>query len=187
MSTNKTCTNCPGATDHDTAHCPLFLLRGKHPEQAEGAQGEREKFDAWAKVKYPTADRKDSLGAFARDLRKAALEGWKARAALAQPSSAPDHVEQALGMVAPELGLDDQAFDRNAERLTAEAFGTGSGINPQATSIDEATAPELERPEVVAFLMKPDTYETYVGLSRDGTCDCVEPLMIAAAPAQGGE
>lgn len=27
MSTNKSCTNCPGATDHDTAHCPLFLLR----------------------------------------------------------------------------------------------------------------------------------------------------------------
>lgn len=70
MSMNKSCTNCPGATDHDTAHCPLFLLRerfrlneelppkwyalvlqeldvfiaerrGKHPEQAEGAQGER--------------------------------------------------------------------------------------------------------------------------------------------------
>lgn len=27
MSTSKSCTNCPGATDHDTAHCPLFLLR----------------------------------------------------------------------------------------------------------------------------------------------------------------
>lgn len=27
MSTNKQCTNCPGATDHDTAHCPLMLLR----------------------------------------------------------------------------------------------------------------------------------------------------------------
>lgn len=69
MSTTRSCTNCPGATDHDTAHCPLFLLRerlrlnedlppkwyalvlreldaftaelrGKHPEQAEGAQGE---------------------------------------------------------------------------------------------------------------------------------------------------
>lgn len=71
MPVNKSCTNCPGATDHDTAHCPLFLLRerfrlneelppkwyalvlqeldaftaelrDKHPEQAEGAQGERD-------------------------------------------------------------------------------------------------------------------------------------------------
>lgn len=32
---------------------------------------------------------------------------------------------------------DDQAYDRNAERLTAEALGTGSGINMAATSIDE--------------------------------------------------
>lgn len=29
----KTCTNCPGATDHDTAHCPL--------------RGVREAYDAW--------------------------------------------------------------------------------------------------------------------------------------------
>lgn len=51
----KTCTNCPGATDHDTAHCPLRAINcgaldpaqrlemarnGKHPEQADGAQGE---------------------------------------------------------------------------------------------------------------------------------------------------
>ncbi|BCP56230.1 hypothetical protein K32_48470 [Kaistia sp. 32K] len=32
---------------------------------------------------------------------------------------------------------DDQAYDRNAERLTAEALGTGSGINMAATSVDE--------------------------------------------------
>lgn len=43
---------------------------------------------------------------------------WEQRAALAQPSPAPE--------------LDDQAFDRNAERLTAEALGTGGGINDAA-------------------------------------------------------
>ncbi|HBP5289079.1 hypothetical protein ACEPUQ_28720 [Pseudomonas aeruginosa] len=39
---------------------------------------------------------------------------------------------------------------------------------------------EIEVPDVVAFLMKPDTYEPYVGLRRDGKCDCVEPLMTVA-------
>lgn len=39
---------------------------------------------------------------------------------------------------------------------------------------------EIEAPDVVAFLMKPDTYEPYVGLRRDGSCDCVEPLMTVA-------
>lgn len=60
----------------------------------------------------------------------------------AQPSPAPE--------------LDDQAFDRNAERLTLQALGPGAGINPEATSIDdlfldEAPAPGMERPEVVAW------------------------------------
>ena len=32
---------------------------------------------------------------------------------------------------------DDQAYDAEAERLTAEALGTGAGINPNATSIDD--------------------------------------------------
>ncbi|HHK2189092.1 TPA: hypothetical protein ACQRGL_005727 [Pseudomonas aeruginosa] len=43
-----------------------------------------------------------------------------------------------------------------------------------------AAQAEAERPEVVAFLMKPDTYEPYVGLRRDGSCGCVEPLMTVA-------
>ena len=32
---------------------------------------------------------------------------------------------------------DDQAYDAEAERLTAEALGTGVGINPNATSVDD--------------------------------------------------
>ena len=48
---------------------------------------------------------------------------------------------------------------------------------------DEAhsPAPELERPEVVAFLMKPDMYEPYVSLRRDSNCQgLIEPLMTVA-------
>ncbi|HBN9515511.1 TPA: hypothetical protein L3889_000516 [Pseudomonas aeruginosa] len=41
-------------------------------------------------------------------------------------------------------------------------------------------AGEEERPEVVAFLMKPDTYEPYVDLTRDWSCDHWEALMTVA-------
>jgi len=63
----------------------------------------------------------------------------------AQPSPAPE--------------LDDQEYDRNAERLTLQALGSGAGINPEATSIDdlfldEAPAPGMERPEVVAWMWR---------------------------------
>lgn len=37
----------------------------------------------------------------------------------------------------PAAPDDDQDYERNAERLTAEAMGTGSGINMSATSVDE--------------------------------------------------
>jgi len=50
----------------------------------------------------------------------------------AQPSPAPE--------------LDDQAFDRNAERLTLQALGPGAGINPEATSIDDIFIDEAPTP-----------------------------------------
>lgn len=54
----------------------------------------------------------------------------------AAPSTAP-------AADAPE---DDQAYDRNAERLTAEALGVGAGINPNANSMADIflDAPTLE-------------------------------------------
>ena len=106
MSTNKQCTNCPGATDHDTVHCPLRVVNygaldpvqrlelartGKHSEQAEGAQGER--FEAAAqnlRIEGMGFDfSKLSNGAYINNETRMLNEGWKlARAALAQPSPA---------------------------------------------------------------------------------------------------
>ncbi|MDS9748121.1 hypothetical protein [Pseudomonas aeruginosa] len=61
-----------------------------------------------------------------------AADAYRARAALAQPSPAPE--------------LDDQAFDHNAERLTLQALGPGAGINPEATSIDDIFLDESPAP-----------------------------------------
>ncbi|AMO78074.1 hypothetical protein [Pseudomonas citronellolis] len=104
-------------------------------QQAEGAQGDLDEyaeFESWLEREKPAG----CVGDMER--------GWMARAARAQPPSAPD--------------LDDQSFDDNAERLTRDALGPGAGINPNATSIDdlfldETPAPELERPEVMAVLV----------------------------------
>ncbi|XEG75359.1 hypothetical protein QA447_14345 [Pseudomonas sp. abacavir_1] len=53
-------------------------------------------------------------------------------------------------------------------------------LEKNAALAQPSQAPDLEWPEVVAFLMKPDTYEPYVGLRRDSSCDYVEPLMTVA-------
>lgn len=60
------------------------------------------------------------------DSRSIVITDYRAMLAAA-PSPAP-------ASDAPE---DDQAYDREAERLTAEALGVGAGINPDATSIDD--------------------------------------------------
>lgn len=38
---SKTCTNCPGATDHDTAHCPLVAGKYLEDEIHEYVTGRR--------------------------------------------------------------------------------------------------------------------------------------------------
>ena len=107
----KTCTNCPGATDHDTAHCPLFLLReldaftaelhDKYPEPAEGAQGELLPCPFCGGQAHLTYD--DYVH---DDLRPMPVvecnachtwvraESWNKRAALAQPPQAPEQVQR---------------------------------------------------------------------------------------------
>ncbi|MCJ1887380.1 hypothetical protein LNN38_21140 [Pseudomonas sp. LA21] len=71
----------------------------KHSEQAEGAQGEREAFEAWHCEKFktkwttgaPTRDKHN--GVYDEDYgpkdQQLAWEAWQARAALAQPYPAP--------------------------------------------------------------------------------------------------
>lgn len=318
MSTNKTCTNCPGAIDHDTAHCPLFLLRERfrlneelppkwyalvlqeldafvasqqeeqpecgccdpdcdtlqHPEQAGGAQGEREAFEAHEsrERRLSPADQKFWFrrGAVADyDIKSIddAWKAWKARAALAQPAlqckkcgGTGDadsggihpwgeaamvpcdcaHTERARGKRTEDgdtiidrlrlggLTIDgDNAYKRdlldcvvgalafgfqgrpapeethwlhrfweigNAEREARAAlaqpftaFAKPSLLKDcdvrYAANAQPSPAPELEleRPEVVAFMMEPDMYEPYVSLRRDSSCQgVIEPLMTVA-------
>jgi len=115
-------------------------IAGAVKRQAEGAPGEQISLRRALEQAYMALI--GYLPAHRNAVTDAAIEA--ARAALAQPSPAPD--------------LDDQSFDDNAERLTRDALGPGAGINPNATSIDdlfldETPAPELERPEVVAVLV----------------------------------
>lgn len=113
-------------------------------------------------------------------------ESWNKRSALAQPSPEDEQAEDQWR----ELALQ---FDRHRIQAMALIRAVAAGEAGQEDcakfaalpppAAQPSLAPELERPEVVAFLMKPDTYEPYVGLRRDGTCDCVEPLMTVAQHA----
>ncbi|QBI80868.1 hypothetical protein, partial [Pseudomonas phage vB_Pae_BR161a] len=85
------------------------------------------------------------------DDRKLCLIRNAARAALAQPSPAPTL---------------RAAIDVANDRFEVPVAKWGTDL-----------AGEEERPEVVAFLMKPDTYEPYVDLTRDWSCDHWEALM----------
>ncbi|MDN6876907.1 hypothetical protein QO209_31065 [Pseudomonas citronellolis] len=101
----------------------IWMAQQVLAEQAEGAQGEQEAFEAWCRTnEYETLRRLDGSG-YNNPATVRAWSAWQARAGLAQPSPAPE--------------LDDQAFDANAERLTFQALGPGAGINPEATSIDD--------------------------------------------------
>lgn len=91
-------------------------------EQAEGAQGEREAFAAYLADCEEHAIVPDVSGAF--------NFAWQARAALAQPSPAPEH---------PLLSC----LRENGEAIAEAA------IERQRASV----APDLERPEVMAVLV----------------------------------
>lgn len=63
--------------------------RYKHPEQAEGAQGERERFEV-EMLELCLPIERDSHGAYVSDHVRHLWSGWELRAALAQPSPAPE-------------------------------------------------------------------------------------------------
>ncbi|HBO3840576.1 TPA: hypothetical protein L4T12_004924 [Pseudomonas aeruginosa] len=139
---------------------------------AKWHRGQRNAFEAEAEMhrqRYENTNRPDSLTAEAehhRRLRETAsamaanhhdyAAGFEemARAALAQHSPAPTL---------------RAAIDTANDRFEAPVAKWGTDL-----------AGEEERPEVVAFLMKPDTYEPYVDLTRDWSCDHWEALMIVA-------
>ncbi|MDG9858550.1 hypothetical protein N7403_32305, partial [Pseudomonas nitroreducens] len=60
-----------------------------HPEQAEGAQGERERFEV-EMLELCLPIERDSHGAYVSDHVRHLWSGWELRAALAQPSPAPE-------------------------------------------------------------------------------------------------
>lgn len=86
MSEQQACTLC-GAGGHTAAQC-------------NWAKGEREKFEAWVLRERPGSPLRyvrDALpvddpryGEYCDDTLQCAWEGWQARAALAQPSPAPE-------------------------------------------------------------------------------------------------
>ncbi|MGX5220298.1 hypothetical protein ACVTMO_16900 [Pseudomonas segetis] len=39
---------------------------------------------------------------------------------------------------------------------------------------------KIEQPSIVAFMQRPEYYNPYVSISRDTSCDCVDPLMTVA-------
>lgn len=105
----------------------------ERPEQAEGAQGEREAFAAWWNH------------AAQWELRKSCAMGWgetvwrAARAALAQPS--PDR-QVVMKEICPAC----------EHQFVSHHNGY---INRLRAEQQPSPAPELERPEVVAFLLWP--------------------------------
>ncbi|MBH3791169.1 hypothetical protein I5L97_27835 [Pseudomonas aeruginosa] len=140
---------------------PLAKAEGATPAEAVLALMSAERIDPeQGGVDQAGGDRWDALQSIMEwtaaenipDDRKLCLIRNAARAALAQPSPASD-------------------LDPFNLAPHAEAFNEAP---------DEALKPEqaeAERPEVVAFLMKPDTYEPYVDLTRDWSCDHWEALM----------
>jgi len=68
------------------------------------------------------------------DAEQAAFEDWLVRVC---PSGDADSVHAQWLESSDYEDFCDQAYDIEAERLTAEALGTGAGINPNATSIDD--------------------------------------------------
>ncbi|WP_435607677.1 NUMOD4 domain-containing protein [Pseudomonas knackmussii] len=129
--------------------------QSKHPEQAEGVQGERELFENDPHFKGMNFNRFPERPEFYESpYAGGAWDGWR-------------HGRSALAQQSPKCAHGDWTACALCDALPA-------------TQEKPSPALELERPEVVAFLMKPDTYEPYLSFRRDYSCDHVEPLMTVA-------
>lgn len=76
--------------------------------RAEGAQGERDAFEAWVKTfnSVPAALFQDERERYIDDWIQRRWMGWQARAALAQPSPAPELFDALVGQLSAELKFD---------------------------------------------------------------------------------
>ncbi|HBP4578256.1 TPA: hypothetical protein ACXNR9_006003 [Pseudomonas aeruginosa] len=134
-------------------NCDAAMPPKDIPALAEQAGGdERAAFEAaFAAMGRPVCRADYDQDAYGTPFDDGGWTGWQARAALAQPSPAPTL---------------RAAIDVANDRFEVPVAKWGTDL-----------AGEEERPEVVAFLMKPDTYEPYVDLTRDWSCDHWEALM----------
>lgn len=104
----------------------------------------------------------------------AAWKAWQARAALAQPSPKCSTCNGTGQIV-----VSGPHYCGELQPPEYEAEPCDMCSQPSQAQAEKAEV-EAERPEVVAFLMKPDTYEPYVDLTRDWSCDHWEALMTVA-------
>lgn len=100
------------------------VREGQHPEQAEGAQGEREAFEAhfgpfsWGESDF-----------------EAEQAGWQARAALAQPSPAPELERPSVtGWLVPISGM--YQFFRTETEALAERAEYLSSFEPEPVDLE---------------------------------------------------
>lgn len=148
----------------------------QHPEQAEGAQGEREAFEAWVRREWPAAPLhhvRDALpvndpryGEYCNENIQRAWVGWQARAALEQPSPAPELVGRSVS-VDVSTGDHDVAHRIFAEVVEVAADGTLLCEKAQ----DNGDVQDLERPEVVGYRSK-----------TNGLCDEMEDCLHDPEP-----
>ncbi|HFH4104885.1 hypothetical protein [Pseudomonas aeruginosa] len=139
---------------------------------AKWHRGQRNAFEAEAEMhrqRYENTNRPDSLTAEAEHHRRL----WETASAMAA-----NHLDYAAGF--EEMARAALAQHSPAPTLRAAIDTANDRFEAPVAKWGTDLAGEEERPEVVAFLMKPDTYEPYVDLTRDWSCDHWEALMIVA-------
>lgn len=140
------------------------VCANKYPEQAEGAQGERKRFEAEVLGLGLPVER-DHHGAYVSDHVRHLWSGWELRAALAQLS--PERVYKCpvckdsgiMGHSDLCLACDGDWDARNAQPSPAPELNPLDLASNHVEQDLEMVAPELERPEVVGTLLIGEHYD----------------------------
>ncbi|WP_430318283.1 hypothetical protein [Pseudomonas nitroreducens] len=192
-----------------------------HPEQAEGAQGEREAFEAWvAAVPCVAGQGKDYVEAcLHRDLSDEytqgwvheAWSGWKARAALAQPSPVPEQsgclkcgaetradkpfceehcYEQCPAPGLEQLRYKSELYDEVWELVTGKGYmnvTTAISVLEQERDAAQARVAELEKQEPVAEILVDSRGMIVDAVRRPSDLPSGFHKVYAAPVAQAGQ